>query len=78
MNPPHSLVNRVTPRDGAQQADAEKLGEALVKMRNRPKQFHAGSDAVAVAGPTLDTPCGVMSNTIDEKVQPFTGRMAVF
>jgi NAD(P)-dependent dehydrogenase (short-subunit alcohol dehydrogenase family) len=36
--------------NGTQQGDPEKLGEALVKiagMTNPPKQFYAGSDAVA-------------------------------
>ena len=36
--------------DGTQQGDPDKLGEALVKiagMTNPPKQFYAGSDAVA-------------------------------
>ena len=36
--------------DGTQQGDPNKLGEALVKiagMTNPPKQYYAGSDAVA-------------------------------
>ncbi len=43
--------------NGTQQGDPEKLGEALVKiagMTNPPKQFHAGSDALAVARPALE------------------------
>jgi NAD(P)-dependent dehydrogenase (short-subunit alcohol dehydrogenase family) len=43
--------------NGTQQGDPEKLGEALVKiadMPNPPKQFHAGSDALAVARPALE------------------------
>ncbi len=43
--------------NGTQQGDPEKLGEALVKiagMTNRPKQFHAGSDALAVVRPALE------------------------
>ena len=44
--------------NGTQQGDPEKLGEALVKiagMTNPPKQFHAGSDALAVIRPVLET-----------------------
>jgi NAD(P)-dependent dehydrogenase (short-subunit alcohol dehydrogenase family) len=43
--------------NGTQQGDPAKLGEALVKiagMTNPPKQFHAGSDAVAVIRPALE------------------------
>jgi NAD(P)-dependent dehydrogenase (short-subunit alcohol dehydrogenase family) len=43
--------------NGTQQGDPEKLGEALVKiagMTNPPKQFHAGSDALAVVRPALE------------------------
>ncbi len=43
--------------NGTQQGDPEKLGEALVKvagMASPPKQFHAGSDALAVARPALE------------------------
>jgi NAD(P)-dependent dehydrogenase (short-subunit alcohol dehydrogenase family) len=43
--------------DGTQQGDPEKLGEALVEiagMKNPPKQFHAGSDALAVVRPALE------------------------
>ena len=43
--------------NGTQQGDPEKLGEALVKivgMTNPPKQFHAGSDALAVIRPALE------------------------
>jgi NAD(P)-dependent dehydrogenase (short-subunit alcohol dehydrogenase family) len=43
--------------NGTQQGDPEKLGEALVKiadMPNPPKQFHAGSDALAVIRPALE------------------------
>ena len=43
--------------NGTQQGDPRKLGEALVKiagMTNPPKQFHAGSDALAVAKPALE------------------------
>jgi NAD(P)-dependent dehydrogenase (short-subunit alcohol dehydrogenase family) len=42
---------------GTQQGDPEKLGEALVKiagMTNPPKQFHAGSDALAAIRPALE------------------------
>lgn len=42
--------------NGTQQGDPEKLGEALVKiagMTNPPKQFYAGSDAVAGIRPAL-------------------------
>jgi NAD(P)-dependent dehydrogenase (short-subunit alcohol dehydrogenase family) len=44
--------------NGTQQGDPAKLGEALVKiaaMTNPPKQFHAGSDAVAMIKPTLES-----------------------
>src|SRR5437773_520932 len=43
--------------NGTQQGDPAKLGEALVKiagMENPPKQFYAGSDALAVARPALE------------------------
>ncbi len=43
---------------GTQQGDPEKLGEAIVeiaRMANPPKQFHAGSDALAVVRPALET-----------------------
>jgi NAD(P)-dependent dehydrogenase (short-subunit alcohol dehydrogenase family) len=43
--------------NGTQQGDPEKLGEALVKiagMTNPPKQFYAGSDAVAGIRPALE------------------------
>jgi NAD(P)-dependent dehydrogenase (short-subunit alcohol dehydrogenase family) len=43
--------------NGTQQGDPEKLGEALVKivgMTSPPKQFHAGSDALAVIRPALE------------------------
>ncbi|MGA2232867.1 MAG: SDR family NAD(P)-dependent oxidoreductase [Tepidisphaeraceae bacterium] len=43
--------------NGTQQGDPEKLGEALVKivsMANPPKQFYAGSDALAVVKPALE------------------------
>lgn len=43
--------------NGTQQGDPAKLGEALVKiaaMTNPPKQFHAGSDAVALIKPALE------------------------
>ena len=43
--------------DGKQQGDPEKLGDILVKiarMDNPPKQFVAGSDALAVAKPVLE------------------------
>ena len=39
-----------------QQDDPAKLGEAIIKiagMTNPPKQFHAGSDALAVITPAL-------------------------
>ncbi|HUO09553.1 MAG TPA: SDR family NAD(P)-dependent oxidoreductase [Phycisphaerae bacterium] len=42
--------------NGTQQGDPEKLGDALVKiagMTKPPKQFHAGSDALAVVRPAL-------------------------
>jgi NAD(P)-dependent dehydrogenase (short-subunit alcohol dehydrogenase family) len=42
--------------NGTQQGDPVKLGEALVKiaaMTNPPKQFYAGSDAVATIEPAL-------------------------
>lgn len=43
--------------NGTQQGDPEKLGETLVKiagMTNPPKQFFAGSDALAVVRPALE------------------------
>jgi NAD(P)-dependent dehydrogenase (short-subunit alcohol dehydrogenase family) len=43
--------------NGTQQGDPEKLGEALVKIAgitNPPKQFFAGSDALAVVRPALE------------------------
>jgi len=43
--------------DGTQPGDPEKLGEALVEiagMTNPPRQFHAGSDALAVVRPALE------------------------
>jgi NAD(P)-dependent dehydrogenase (short-subunit alcohol dehydrogenase family) len=43
--------------NGTQSGDPEKLGEALVKiaaMASPPKQFYAGSDAVAMIQPALD------------------------
>jgi NAD(P)-dependent dehydrogenase (short-subunit alcohol dehydrogenase family) len=43
--------------NGSQQGDPAKLGEALVKiagMVNPPKQFYAGSDALAVITPALE------------------------
>jgi NAD(P)-dependent dehydrogenase (short-subunit alcohol dehydrogenase family) len=43
--------------NGTQQGDPAKLGEALVKiaaMENPPRQFVAGSDALAVARPALE------------------------
>lgn len=43
--------------NGTQQGDPEKLGEALVKiagMKNPPKQFLAGSDALTVVRPALE------------------------
>ena len=43
--------------DGAQQGDPAKLADAFVKMasmENPPKQFLAGSDALAVARPALE------------------------
>ena len=43
--------------NGTQQGDPAKLGEALVKiagMTNPPKQFYAGSDAVAGIRPALE------------------------
>ena len=43
--------------NGTQQGDPEKLGDALVKiagMTDPPKQFHAGSDALAVVRPALE------------------------
>lgn len=43
--------------DGTQQGDPAKLGDVLVKiagMENPPKQFLAGSDAVAAAKPALE------------------------
>jgi NAD(P)-dependent dehydrogenase (short-subunit alcohol dehydrogenase family) len=42
--------------NGTQSGDPEKLGEALVKiaaMASPPKQFYAGSDAVAMIRPSL-------------------------
>jgi len=42
--------------DGTQQGDPEKLGRALVEiagMQNPPRQFYAGSDALAVIKPAL-------------------------
>ena len=42
---------------GAQQGDPAKLGDVLVKiagMDNPPKQFVAGSDALAVVQPALE------------------------
>jgi hypothetical protein len=44
--------------DGKQQGDPAKLGEVLVKiagMENPPKQFLAGSDALTVVRPVLET-----------------------
>jgi NAD(P)-dependent dehydrogenase (short-subunit alcohol dehydrogenase family) len=41
---------------GTQQGDPEKLGEVLVELAGRtnpPRQFHAGSDALAVIQPAL-------------------------
>jgi NAD(P)-dependent dehydrogenase (short-subunit alcohol dehydrogenase family) len=43
--------------NGTQQGDPDKLGEALGKiagMTNPPKQFYAGSDALAVVRPALE------------------------
>ncbi|MEP0908776.1 SDR family NAD(P)-dependent oxidoreductase [Leptolyngbya subtilissima ST-M1] len=43
--------------NGTQQGDPAKLGDALVKiaeMENPPKQFYAGSDAVAMIKPALN------------------------
>src|SRR4051812_33069817 len=43
--------------NGTQQGDPAKLGEALVKiagMANPPKQFYAGSDAIAGIRPALE------------------------
>ncbi len=43
--------------NGTQQGDPEKLGDALVKiagMPNPPRQFFAGSDALAVVTPALE------------------------
>jgi NAD(P)-dependent dehydrogenase (short-subunit alcohol dehydrogenase family) len=43
--------------DGKQQGDPAKLGDVLVKiagMENPPKQFMAGSDALAVVTPVLE------------------------
>jgi NAD(P)-dependent dehydrogenase (short-subunit alcohol dehydrogenase family) len=43
--------------NGTQQGDPAKLGEALVQiagMPSPPKQFHAGSDALAAARPALE------------------------
>jgi len=43
--------------DGTQRGDPEKLGRALVQiagMKNPPRQFHAGSDALAVIKPALE------------------------
>ena len=43
--------------DGTQPGDPEKLGEALVGiagMARPPRQFHAGSDALAVVVPALE------------------------
>jgi NAD(P)-dependent dehydrogenase (short-subunit alcohol dehydrogenase family) len=43
--------------NGTQQGDPEKLGQALVtitRMTSSAKQFHAGSDALAVARPALE------------------------
>ena len=43
--------------NGTQQGDPKKLGEALVKiagLANPPKQFFAGSDALAVIRPALE------------------------
>src|SRR4029077_8542279 len=43
--------------NGTQQGDPGKLGEALVKiagMANPPKQFYAGSDAIAGIRPALE------------------------
>ena len=43
--------------DGTQQGDPAKLGEALVTiagMTNPPKQFYAGSDAIAAIRPALE------------------------
>jgi len=43
--------------DGTQQGDPDKLGEAIVKiaaMTEPPKQFYAGSDAVAMIKPALE------------------------
>jgi hypothetical protein len=42
---------------GTQQGDPAKLGDVLVKiagMDNPPKQFLAGSDALAMAKPVLE------------------------
>jgi NAD(P)-dependent dehydrogenase (short-subunit alcohol dehydrogenase family) len=46
-----------SPYRGTQRGDPTKLGEALVqvaRMPNPPKQFYAGSDAVAAARPALE------------------------
>jgi NAD(P)-dependent dehydrogenase (short-subunit alcohol dehydrogenase family) len=43
--------------DGKQQGDPAKLGDVLVKiagMENPPRQFMAGSDALAVVAPVLE------------------------
>jgi NAD(P)-dependent dehydrogenase (short-subunit alcohol dehydrogenase family) len=43
--------------DGTQQGDPAKLGEALIQiagMKAPPKQFYAGSDALAVIRPALE------------------------
>ena len=43
--------------NGTQQGDPAKLGDVLVKiagMENPPKQFLAGSDALAVVKPALE------------------------
>ena len=43
--------------NGTQQGDPTKLGEALIKiagMKDPPKQFYAGSDALAVIRPALE------------------------
>ncbi|MBW4463445.1 MAG: SDR family NAD(P)-dependent oxidoreductase [Nodosilinea sp. WJT8-NPBG4] len=43
--------------NGTQQGDPAKLGDALVKiaeMENPPKQFYAGSDAIAMIRPALE------------------------
>jgi NAD(P)-dependent dehydrogenase (short-subunit alcohol dehydrogenase family) len=53
---------------GAQQGDPAKLGDVLVKiagMDNPPKQFLAGSDAVAVIEPELEARLGELRANLD-------------